>query len=888
MHPPRLAARLLLRRVPAAWREFVAGDLEEEFRARAAVNPSAARRWFWRQAIRCAINPPRQPQAYPYSTFSSGDSWMRTLIGDIRYGVRVLRRAPSFALAVIAVFALGIGANTAIFTIVNTVLLRPLPFEDSDRLVRIFHVPPQSTFPGMKTFSISPANFYDWQRAARSFDGMALYHFREFALTGSGNAESIVACAVGGNFFDIVGTKPEIGRAFLPEEDTPAHGHVVVLSDAFWKSRFGGAADVVGRTLTLDGQAYEIVGVMPARFTNHAWGATARDLWVPLAQTDTQKAVRDNHNLQAIARLRPGVTVEQADAEMRAISTRLEAEFPKENAGWGATVIALRELIVGDIRLSLVMLLAAVALVLLIACANVGNLLFARALARRKEIAIRSALGAARSRVFRQLLVETLLLAAAGGALGLFLANQTLRAGAALLANQIPRADELSMDWRVVLFVAGVSLATGILAGTLPAVRAGRTDLNEALKEGGRHDSAVGVRTRRVLIVCEVALSVVLLMGAAVMIRTLVNLRNVDAGFDPHGVLTLRVSLSTTRYHSGDQMFNQLDRTLAELRAVPGVRSAGAIDDLPVMGGSVQPIVLEGHAELLPKDQPTVNVRTIRPGYLATMRVPIVRGRDITESDDNVMLVSRATAKLLWGDDDPIGRRVSLPLQSKSRMLRVIGIVGDVKQSELTEPVNPTVYQASRGPITDAIAAGSGGSFGLAVVLRSSVPPLSVAESAVAAVHRVDPAMPVDDVKTMDAILDETTTSQRFSATLLGAFAVVALILASVGIYSVLSYIVRGRSREIGIRTALGASASAVVRMVIAEGMTPAAIGIGIGAGAALLSGRLLEKLVFGVSASDPATLGLVTGSLAAVALLASLVPAYRASRVDPISVLRA
>jgi predicted permease len=887
-HPPTLALRLLARRLPADWREFVIGDLEEEFSVRASANVPAARRWFWRQTLRCVLRPPRSAQAYPYSTFSPGDSSMRTLFGDIRYGFRVLRRSPSFALAVIAVFALGIGANAAIFTIVDTVLLRPLPFNAADRLVRLFHVPPQSTFPGIKTFSVSPANFYDWQRQAHSFDGMAIYRFREFALTGSGSTESIVAAAVGRGFFDIVGTRPALGRAFLDGEDSPARGHVVILSDGFWKGHFGGAPDIVGRTLTLDGAAYDIVGVMPAGFSSRAWGATARDIWVPLAYTDAQKAVRDNHNDQVVARLRPGVTIAQADAEMQAISRRLEAAYPRQNAGWGATVISLRELIVGDVRLSLVMLLSAVALVLLIACANVGNLLFARALARRKEIAIRSALGAARFRVFRQLLAETLLLASAGGALGLVLAHEGLAAGATLLADRIPRADELSIDWRVVLFVVGVSLLTGVLAGTLPALRAGRTDLNDALKEGGRHDSAVGVRTRRVLIVCEVALSVVLLMGAALMIRTLVNIRNVNAGFDPHGVLTMRVSVSTARYHSGEQMYDLLDRTLAELRAVPGVQAAGAIDDLPVTGGSVQPIVLEGHTELLPKDQPTVNVRTIRPGYLATMRVPVLRGRDINDGDDDVMLVSQATARLLWGDEDPIGRRVSLPLESRDTMLQVIGIVGDVKQSDLTEPVNPTVYQATRRPVTESIRQGSGGSYGLAVVLRSAVPPLSVAPAAVAAVHRVDAAMPVDDVKTMDAILDETTTAQRFSAALLGLFAGVALLLAPGGIYSVLSYIVRGRSREIGIRTALGASTSAVVRMVILEGMTPAAIGIAIGAGAALLSGRLIEKLVFGVSASDPLTLAMVTGSLAAVALLATLIPAYRASRVDPITVLRA
>ena len=886
--PPRLAVRLLARRLPGAWREFVLGDLEEEFRVRAAASAPAARRWFWHQTVRCVLRPPRPPQPYPYSTYSPGDSWMRTLLGDLRYGIRVLRRSPSFTLAVIAVFALGIGANTAIFSIVNTVLLRPLPFGESDRLVRLFHVPPQSTFPGMKTFSVSPANFYDWQRRAHSFEGMAIYRSREFALTVSGAAQSIVAGAVGRGFFDIVGTAPELGRTFLSEEDSPARGHVVILSDGFWKRRFGGAGDVIGRTLTLDDEAFEIVGMMPPSFSNRAWGATATDIWVPLAYTDAQKAVRDNHNDQVVARLKPGVTIAQADAEMQAISKQLEAEYPRQNAGWGATVISLRELIVGDIRLSLVILLSAVALVLLIACANVGNLLFARALARRKEIAIRSALGAARARVFRQLLVETLLLAWAGGALGLLLAHEALSIGATLLADRIPRADELAIDWRVVAFVAALSLLTGVLAGTLPAARAGRADLNEALKEGGRHDSAVGVRTRRALIVGEVALSVVLLMGAALMIRTLVNLRNVNAGFDPHGVLAMQVSVPSAHYRSGDEIFDALDRTLAEVRALPGVEAAGAIDDLPVTGGSVQPLVLEGHAELLPKDQPTVNVRSIRPGYLKTMRVPVLRGRDIRESDDNVLLVSETAEKLLWGDVDPIGRRVSLPLESKNTMLQVIGIVGDVKQSSLTEPVNPTVYQATRGPLTESIRAGSGGSYGLTVVLRSAVPPASLAQAAVAAVRRVDPALPVDDVKTMDAILNETTSAQRFTATLLTVFAGLALILASVGIYSVLSYIVRGRSREIGIRTALGASTSDVVRMVVVEGMVPAALGIAFGAAGALVSGRLVAKLVFGVSASDPATLALVTGALAAVALLATLIPAYRASRVDPIAVLRA
>jgi predicted permease len=376
-------------------------------------------------------------------------------------------------------------------------------------------------------------------------------------------------------------------------------------------------------------------------------------------------------------------------------------------------------------------------------------------------------------------------------------------------------------------------------------------------------------------------------MSAAVMLRTLGNLRSVDAGFDPHNVLTMRLSLSTARYRTGPQIFDVLDRAVARLRAVPGVEAAGAIDDLPVTGGSVQPIVLEGHPELLPKDQPTVAVRTMRPGYLETMRIPLVRGRAIRASDDDVLLVSRTTAKLLWGDDDPIGRRVTLPLESKTRMLTVVGIVGDVKQADLTEPVNPTVYQVTRGMLTDMLGMGDGGSLGLTLVARTAVPPESIAQAAVAAVHEIDPEQPVDTVQTMEAVLAAVMTSQRFSALLLGAFAAVALVLASVGIYSVLAYIVRGRSREIGIRTALGARTADVARMVVVEGLSPAVVGAIIGAAGALAAGRLLSKLVFGVSATDPLTLAVVTCALMAVALLATLVPAYRASRVDPVTALR-
>jgi predicted permease len=877
VNPPRLALWLLARRVPAEWRDFVLGDLQEEFDRRSAASIPAARRWFWWQAIRCLAAPPPsrpQPLAAPNPR---GDSIVRTLTTDFRYALRVLWHAPSFSLAAITVLALGIGANTAIFSLVNTVLLRPLPFEEPANLVRLYHIPPQNAFPGIARFSVSPANFYDWKRGARRFERMAIYRFREFTLTGSGDATAIVAGSVGADFFEIVRARPALGRVFLPEEDFPGRSRVAILSDRFWKSHFGGARDVIGRELTLDGEAYSIVGVMPAWFSVRAWGITGRDIWVPLAYTAEARAVRENHNANVIARLKPGVDVTQAQSEMDVISTRLEREFPKENAGWGATVVPLREVIVGDIRMSLVMLLGAVALVLLIACANVGNLLFARALARRKEIAIRAALGAGRARVFQQLLVEALLLAVIGGAVGLILAGTSLDAVAALLADRIPRADEIAMDWRVLAFVAGASLLTGIMAGALPALRAGTTDLNDALKEGGRHDGAIGVRTRRVLVVCEVALSLVLLMGSGVMLRSLIALRQTDAGFDPRNVLAMSVSLPDTRYRTPAQVTAFFDTALERIRALPGVQAAGTVDDLPLRGGSVQPIVLEGHAELLPRDQPTVEVRKITPGYLRAMTIPLLKGRDVADGDVEVMLVSRSAAKLLWGDADPIGRRVTLPLQSRTVTKHVIGIVGDVKQGALSEAAAPTVFEYTR----------ERGFRNLSLVIRTSVPPLSIAQPAAAVLRAIDPQQPIRQIRTMTDLIDETLTSQRFSVLLLGLFAFVALALASVGIYSVLSYVVRGRSREIGIRAALGAQSRDVLRLVVREGMTPAVIGIAVGALAALGSARVLERLVFGVSASDPLTLAVVSGALALVALFACLVPAYRASRLDPVTVLR-
>jgi putative ABC transport system permease protein len=801
---------------------------------------------------------------------------MRTLFADCRYAFRVMSRVPSFAVAVVSVLALGIGANTTIFSIVNAVLLRPLPFEEPERLVRIF-----TRTPDGRLFELSPGKFYDWQRDARSFEGMAMYQccgFRELALTGTGAARTVRATAVSAGFFEVVRARPALGRVFRQEEDTPGGKHAVVLSERFWRTQFGEDPRVIGRTVKLNDEAYTIVGVMPATASVESWTGMASDVWIPLALTDEQRSVRGGHNRDGVARLKRDVALAQAQAEMDAISARLAREFPRtDGRGWGAVVIPMQEEIVGNTRTMLLMLLGAVGLVLLIACANVGNLLLTRALSRRKEIAIRSALGAGRGRVFQQLLTEALLLAGAGGALGLLLAYATLTSAATLLASQVPRAEEISIDGPVLLFAVGVSMLTGMLAGTLPAVRAGRSDLgglNGALKEGGRGDGAIGGGTRRLLIVCEVALSLVLLMGAGVMIQSLLALRHGDAGFDPDNVLTMRVRLADARYPSPAQRSSFFDAALQRIRALPGVEAAGTINDLPFASGESQTLALEGYSSH--REPATLQVRQITPGYLRAMGIPVLRGRDAVDSDAEVLLVSREAAKLYWGEDDPIGRRAALPF-SKTVLRPVVGIVGDVKQRSLAEGPTPTAYYSTREP-----------SGRVTFVVRTSVPSATLVQPVVAAIGAIDPEQPVFDLRTMVQLLDDKLAPQRLSALLLGVFAGVALLLAAVGIYSVLSYIVRGRSREIGIRRALGARTSDVLRLVIIEGMSPVLVGVAVGTIAALASGRVMRTLVFGVSASDPATLAAVGATLALVALMASLVPAYHASRLDPVKTLRA
>jgi putative ABC transport system permease protein len=814
---------------------------------------------------------------------------MRNWVTDLRYGVRALRRSPGFALGAILVLALGIGANTAIFSVVNAALLRPLPYEESARLMQVWHVPPAKSFPGLTFFSVSPANYLDWQRQSMSFEFMAAYGFRSFTFGGKERPEAIQGATVAPDFFSVLRARPMLGRTFAPDENGPGGAKVVVLSYRFWRDRFGSDRAIVGRDITINSHPYSVVGVMPENFRLPGWA----QVWVPLGWSNEERAVRGNHNYMVIARLKQNVDIQQARAELGAISKRLEQQYPEDDKGWGATVVPLREQLVGDIRPALLVLLGAVVFVLLIACANVANLVLAKTLARRKEIAIRTALGAGRAAIVRHLLAETMVLSVAGGALGLVLARASLGAMVKILADRLPRFVDVTLDTQVLAFTLLLSILAGVLAGLVPSLRFTRTDVNEALKTGQSRGSsdAGGGKTRNLLVVSEVALSLVLLIGAGLMVRTLWALRSVKPGFDSANVLTMSVALSHDKFPSPSGEINFFQDVLQRIRALPGVESAGAIDTLPLSndGGSHQPFSIEGRPVLPMSEQPEVDVRLISPGYLRAMHVPIVRGRDLSESDaagrPGAALISEALARRFFPNEDPIGKHLTLTF-SPDVVREVVGIVGNVKLDSLdeTRPVD-TIYVAL-AQLT--VSPGeSWRSFGLTLAVRTNSEPHRATGAVTDAIHQVGPDVPVVDVLSMDDVIAQSMSPQRFNLVLLASFAGLALLLAAVGIYGVLSYTVRRRVREIGIRMALGASHSDVLKLVVSDGMKPILIGVAIGLAAALGLSRLVASLVFGVHPTDPLTFSAVALILVTVGILANIVPAYRAARIEPVRTLR-
>lgn len=812
---------------------------------------------------------------------------MNGLIQDFRYAVRQFRKSPGFAAVAVITLALGIGFNTAIFSVVNAVLLRPLAFADAGRLVRIWHVPPPKSFPGMTTFSVSAANYLDWERQNRVFDHMAIYTYHGFTVTGGDKPEQLAAGAVSSGFFATLGVQPILGRVLSPDEDQPGRSHVVVLSHRLWQEHFGANPGIVGHDINLDGQPYLVAGVMPANFRFPDFA----QMWTPMAWTDQERAVRGEHHSIVIARLKPGVELKQAQAEMNTISDRLQQQYPDDDKGWGAVVVPLHDDMVSDVRPALLVLLGAVAFVLLIACVNVANLALAKTFSRQKEIAIRTALGATPARVLRQILTETVLLALSGGALGLAFAHFAVRLIVAFLADRLPQSTEVGLDSKVLIFTAVISVVTGIVAGVLPALRLTRRDVNQALKQGlGRTDAdSGGHRTRSVLVVSEVALSLMLLVGAGLMIRSFQKLQSVDPGFDSRQVLTMTAMVSRAKFPSPDQAIRFFDRVLRRVRSLPGVESAAAIDNIPLTGGSHQPIAVAGRPVVPMSEQPEVDVRLVSPGYMSAMHIPTLRGRDLSETDvagrPAVVLVSESMAQQLWPGEDPIGKRLTLTFFPDA-LREVVGVVGDVKLDSLDQAQpSPTVYF----PFDQVSVPANGGwtSFPMTLVVRSHSGSGELASAVSNAVHEVDRDIPLVDISTMDDLVANSLSQQRFNMLLLGAFAGLALLLAAVGIYSVLSYSVKRSVREIGIRLALGAPLGDVLRMVVLEAMKPTLLGVAIGIAGALALGRVLSNLIYGVLPTDPITFLAVAAILVAVAFVASIAPAYRATKVDPMVALR-
>ena len=803
---------------------------------------------------------------------------MGTLTQDLKHGLRLLAKSPGFAVAAVAVLALGIGANTAIFSVVKAVLLEPLPFPQSDRLVRVWHTPPPAAFPGMKRFSVSAANYLDWEKQNTVFEKMAIIGYRGLTLTGVGEPESIPMARVSGDFFGVLGARPMLGRGFTRADDDPGAPHVVVLGYDLWKTRFGSDRGIVGREIRFDNEPWTVIGVAGPEVAIPGFSKG----WVPAAFDAKQAAVRNNHNFTTIARMKPGVSLRQAQAEMNVISDRLARQYPEDDADWGALVVPLKEDQVGDARPLLLVLLASVGFVLLIACANVANLMLARTVARRKEIAVRSALGASRVRLLRQLVLEAVVLALIGGAAGILLASFGLQGIGKLLDDEIPRSTVLSIDAVVLLFALAVSVVTGVLAGIAPAWHATRTNLSDSLKQGlGRNDSDDGGgKARTFLVVAEVALSLVLLIGAGLLIRSLWMLQRVDPGFDPKGVTTLALETSRKAWEEDKtKPVAFFDRVIQRLRAIPGVEAVGAINALPLTGTSNWPIQIEGRPPLPVSKQPNVVTSTVHGDIWRALRIRLKRGRLLTPADTAdapaVIVINEAMAKRFWPNEDPIGKRLTAAFADE-KIREIVGIVADVKYHglEAPEPVAAMYVPLAQIP-----------SYGTDFAIRSNGKP--VAAAAIAAIHELDPNLPVQQVGTMEQVVSSSLQRQRFGMILLGAFAALALVLAAVGIYSVLSYIVRHRGKEIGIRMALGAQVRDIVSLVVLQGMRPAVAGMAIGLVAALALGKTISSLVFGVTPTDPMTLAGVAVVLASVALAACLFPAMRATRVDPIRALR-
>ena len=822
-----------------------------------------------------------------------GLGWLETLFQDARYGVRQLRRNPGFTAVAVITLALGIGSNTAMFSVVNGVLLNPLPYPQPDRLVTL-----HESKPNFETGSISYPNFLDWQRENHTFSSMAAARHYSFTLTGVGEAEQVRAEFISSNFFSLLGVRPLIGRTFTRAENQKGAGPVALISEDLWRRKFGSAREVVGKTIALDGRGYTVVGVIPASFDLLLAAFSVKDVYVPFIQWDNPSLNdRDiSMGIHGIGRLRPGVTVDQARADLAVITRNLAKAYPHANKDTGAAVVPLKQEMVGNIRPYLLVLLAAVGFVLLIACVNVANLLLARSTGRTHEFAIRTALGAAKARVIRQLLTESLLLAMAGGGLGLLLASWGTRAALVVLPTALPRAQEIALDMRVLTFTAVVSLLAGILFGLAPALKTSTPELQESLKESSRRTSAARYRAHGALVAVEMGTAVVLVIGAGLMVRSLARLWSVNPGFDPHGLLTFDVSLPPSMNTASPLAIRAALRALGDkLESIPGVRAASLLwGAFPMSGDDEQLFWLEGQPK--PWSENDMNWALgyiVEPHYLGAMGIPLERGRFLTPQDNDhsptVAVVDEEFARKFFPNQDPIGKRVNLIANPLAGKAEIIGVVGHVNQwgldSDRANPLRAQMYLPFWQMPDDQFS----GPTGATVVVRFTGATFTVTNLIRYAVHRMNAEEAVYGFRTMDQIIDSSLAARRFSMFLLGAFAALALLLASVGIYGVMSYLAARRTQEIGIRVALGAEPGSILRLVIGQGAQMALMGVGGGLAASFGLTRLMAhySLLFGVGATDPLTFGGVAILLTMVAVAACYIPARRAAKADPIVALR-
>ncbi len=815
---------------------------------------------------------------------------MQRLIQDLRYAIRSFIKRPGLTSVALITLALGIGANTAIFSVVNAVVLRPLPYADPDRLVMLWE-----TIPGNDRRSVGPGNFVDWRAQNKTFEELAATFYGNFNVTDGGEPERIDGATITSNFMHVLGAQPQLGRTFQADDDEHQDRKLVLLSDSLWQRRFGGQRDVLNRTITVDDQPYTVVGVMARGFQfperSEMWvlgrDRSAAPLSLITQAPDQDWAhMRDAHFIRVIGRLKQGVTLSQAQSDIAAITRRLEAAYPETNAGLGSNLISLHTQVVGDVRTALFILLGAVGLVLLIACTNVANLMLARASQRGREIAIRAAMGASRGHLIRQLLTESLLLSSLGGAVGLLISIWIVDLFMRLSPGDIPRLNEAGLDLRLFGFALLVSAMAGIGFGLLPALHAARPNLNSSLKDGTKgSESGERRRARNILVVTEVALAQVLLVGAALLAISYVHLEQIDPGFNPDRVLTAKIAPAREKYPDPKSRSAFYSSVLENLRHLPGVESAAMVMSLPLSGASMnRGFRVEGRPEPKADENVTMDFQIVSSDYFSTLEIPVRRGRGLTTADtensQRVIVINETMARRYWPNDDPVGKRLAIGDSSKDTAWRtIVGVVADNRHASLSEAPVPTAFISYRQDLESWPRMG--------FVIKSKTSAGSLTSAVRTALASVDRSQPVYAIEPMTNLLSTSIAQRRFIMTLLGSLAVLALALAVIGVYSVISFSISERTQEIGIRMALGARTVDVLRMVLSQGMKPVAVGIAIGLGAGVALMRLLTGMLFQVSPTDMRTFAMVAIGMSLVALIACYLPARRATKVDPLVALR-